>query len=758
MSLLLILLAALAVVLALPPLRRTLISSWAIKLAARALPTIGETERIALEAGTVWWEGDLFSGKPDWNKLLAFKIKPLTKEEKAFLAGPVAKLCEMLDDDAIHQKRDLSPAVWKFIKTEKFLGMIIPKEHGGLGFSAAAHSAVITKIASRSVAAAVTVMVPNSLGPGELLLRYGTENQKKHYLPRLARGQDVPCFALTEPTAGSDAANGQSFGIVTFGNWQGKRVLGIRLTFNKRYITLAPVATVVGLAFRLYDPEHLLGKVEDIGITCALLPRSTPGLIIGNRHDPMGVPFQNGPVQGKDVFIPLEFIIGGPAYAGQGWRMLMEALAAGRGISLPSLSVGAAELSTRASAAYGQVREQFGLPVGKFEGVRERLARIAMNTYFMNATRLLTCGAVDSGAHPSVASAIAKAYLTEGMRQTLNDGMDIVAGAAICQGPQNMFARAYASIPIGITVEGSNILTRSLIVFGQGAMRCHPFLQAEVEAIAKRDVVAFDAAFFGHVLHVLKNAARSFLLALTGGALASAPAKAAHGKYYRKLSRYAAAFAFLADVGLITLGGSLKRKEYLSGRYADAFAWLYLASAALKHAHHHPQPEAEPLLRLTLTHALREVEAALLGVLANLPNRVAAVLAHVVIFPLGANRKPARDALTDKVVDNLLAPNDVLRNFLTPDIHVPQSAQPGLGLLEAALAAGRATQPTRKKLTDAVRARQLPKVPLAQLLPVALKQGIVSAKEVADLQKAEELKNAAIQVNFFKPEDYSNRR
>lgn len=755
---LLAVLAAVILLVSFENLRRVFISSWAIRLAARALPTIGETERVALEAGTVWWEGELFSGKPDWKKLLDFKIKPLNAEEKAFLKGPVNKLCAMLNDDEIQQRRDLPLAAWKFIKESRMLGMIIPKEYGGLGFSAAAHSAVITQIASRSVAAAVTVMVPNSLGPGELLLRYGTEKQKKHYLPRLARGHDVPCFALTEPTAGSDAASGQSIGVVTRGKWEGKEVLGISLTFNKRYITLAPVATVVGLAFRLHDPKHLLGDVEDIGITCALLPRNTPGLVIGKRHDPMGVPFQNGPVQGKNVFVPLEFIIGGPAYAGQGWRMLMEALAAGRGISLPSLSVGAAELSVRAGTAYAAVREQFGLPVGRFEGVRERLAQLAMNAYFMNAARLFTCGAVDAGEHPSVASAIAKAYLTEGMRQSLNNAMDIVAGAAICRGPQNIFANAYSSIPIGITVEGSNILTRSLIVFGQGAMRCHPYLQAEVEAIARNDVHAFDAAFFGHIKHVVKNALRSLALALGGGLLARVPAKNVHGSYFRKLSRYAAAFAFLADVGLVTLGGSLKRREYLSGRYADALAWLYLASATLKYTHHNPQPHTQALLELTLGHALLQVQNALAGVLANLPNRWVACVASWVVFPLGLGRKPAGDKLTDRVVEELLAADDTLRRFLARDIYVPAATEPGLGLLEQALAQTRATQAIRKKMADAVRTRKLAKARPEEMAQSAFKQGLINKSELAELQKSEELRNAAIQVNFFDPDDFAGRR
>ena len=749
---------ALAATFGIPTLRRMVVSGPAMKLARGVLPTIGDTERIALEAGTVWWDGELFSGKPDWQKLLNFDIRPLSESEQAFVDGPVEELCALLDDHKIAQDRDLSAAAWKFIKDKKFLGMIIPKEYGGLGFSAAAHSAVVTKIASRSVAAAVTVMVPNSLGPGELLMRYGTEAQRKHYLPRLAKGLDIPCFALTEPHAGSDAANGQSVGVVTHGIYNGKKVLGMRLTFNKRYITLAPVATVVGLAFKLQDPDGLLGEMfggrKDIGITCALLPRETKGLEIGEQHDPMGVPFKNGPVRGKDVFVPLDFIIGGIEQAGHGWKMLMEALAAGRGISLPSLSVGAAQLSVRAAGAYSGVREQFGMPIGKFEGVRERLARIAMHAHMMNATRVLTCGAIDAGEHPSVASGIAKAYLTEGMRLSLNDAMDIVAGAAICRGPRNMFARAYASIPIGITVEGSNILTRSLIIFGQGAMRCHPFLQDEVAAIAAKDVVAFDKALFGHIFHVVRNGARAFVLGLTGGLGSFSPHRSVN-RHYRRMTRLSAAFALLADVGLITLGGSLKRKEYLSGRYADALAWLYLGSAVLKQAHDKGYPAAtKPLTDMVMRHAAREIEQALLGVLRNLPNRVAAGLARAAIFPLGAHYEAADDRLVDKVVDALLEPTLGVREGLSADIYIPDGEEDGLGRLEATLAKVRLAAPVKRKIAGGLKDGTLKKAAPVALAEAAVKAGLISAKELKLLVDAAKAQDEAVQVDYYKPEAY----
>ncbi|PZP39862.1 MAG: acyl-CoA dehydrogenase [Pseudomonas fluorescens] len=749
---------ALAGVLGIKDVRRAVISGPAMRIAKGVLPSIGDTERIALEAGTVWWDGELFSGKPKWKRLLDFDVNTLTKEEQAFLDGPVEELCAMIDDHKIFQDRDLSAKTWKFIKDKKFFGMIIPKEHGGLGFSALMHSAVVTKIASRSLAAAVTVMVPNSLGPGELLLRYGTDEQKKHYLPRLAKGLDIPCFALTEPHAGSDAASGTSFGTVVKKKINGKDVLGINLTFNKRYITLAPVATVVGLAFRLYDPDGLIGKVKDIGITCALLPRDTKGLEIGEQHDPMGVPFKNGPVRGHNVFVPIDVIIGGVAQAGQGWKMLMEALAAGRGISLPSLSVGAAELSLRASASYSSVREQFGMPVGKFEGVRERLARIAMHAHLMNAVRIVTCSAIDAGEHPSVPSAISKAYLTEGMRLSINDAMDIIAGASICRGPRNIFARAYNGIPIGITVEGSNILTRSLIVFGQGAMRCHPYLQQEVDAIGRNDVKAFDKAFISHLLHVGRNAGRSFVLGLTRGHGTFTPHPSV-SKHYRNLTRLSASFALLADVALATMGGALKRKEYLSGRYADALAWLYMGSMVLKMAHDKGYPAAtKPLTDMALNHAVYEIEHALEDILRNLPNRPAAFVARILAMPLGVRAKRSRDKLTDRVVDAVLHPTLGVREGLSNDIYIPAPDEDGLGKLEATYAKVLAAAPVRKTIAAAVKDKVLAKGTPFVMADAALKAKVITAKEHKILRDALLAQNDVVQVDFYAPEVYKTLR
>lgn len=748
------LVATFAVVFGVPALRRALISGTIMGLVAKTLPKIGETEDIALKAGTVGWEGEIFSGQPNWKKLLQTKIKPLSKEEKAFLDGPVEEFCRLIDDEKIAQERDLPKTAWDFIKKHKFFGMIIPKKEGGLGFSAAAHSAVVAKIASRSVAAAVIVMVPNSLGPGELLMRYGTAEQKKKYLKKLAEGKEIPCFALTEPHAGSDAANGRSFGTVVKKKIGTKTVVGINLTFDKRYITLAPVATVVGLAFKLYDPNHILGKEDEIGITCALLPRDTKGMKIGNRHDPMGVPFPNGPIRGKDVFIPLDYVIGGKKGVGEGWRMLMEALAAGRGISLPSLSVGAAQLSTSATTAYSVVRQQFGINIGRFEGVRERLSRIAGHTYFMNATRLFTSGAVDGGEHPSVGSAIAKAYLTEGMRLSLNDAMDVFGGAAICRGPNNIFCRPYTSIPIGITVEGANILTRSLIVFGQGAIRCHPFVLDEVNAVQKGNLKKFDVAFFGHLNHITKNVCRTFVLAL-GSTMAEPPVKGPESKYYRDLDRLSAGFALTADLALATLGGGLKSKEHISGRFADVLAWMYIASATLKKFHDDGAKETDrPALEWAMTKALFEAETALDGVLTNLPNRFAAGFARALVFPFGTRLKPVNDKQIEHLATALLDEKTGLRTRLTTDICHPKASSSGMGKLEEAYAQTVATLPLQKKLFAAIKAGKLEKGLMSTMVPAAQKAKIITATEGKKLLAADSLMDEIIQVADFTPDAY----
>ena len=737
----------------LPMVRARIIGVPLMGMVRAILPTMSDTERAALEAGTVWWDGDLFSGKPDWSKLLAFKAQPLSEEEQAFIDGPVEEFCTLLDDWQIAQDRDLPPEAWDFIKKHKLFGMIIPKEYGGCGFSAIAHSAAITKISSRSTTAAVTVMVPNSLGAGELLLHYGTDAQKDHYLPRLARAEDIPCFALTEPGAGSDAANGASHGIVTRGIHKGQEVLGLRLTFEKRYITLAPISTLIGLSFRALDPDRLLGGAEDLGITCALLPGDIEGMEIGRRHDPMGVPFLNGPVFGRDVFIPLDYVIGGRDGIGQGWRMLMESLAAGRSISLPALSVGAVELSARVAGAYATVREQFGLPVGRFEGVQEALARIGGYAYFMNAARVLTAGAVDAGERPGVPSAIVKAYLTEGMRGRLNDAMDIRAGADICRGPRNILGRGYIGVPISITVEGANILIRSLIIFGQGAIRCHPFVREEMEGATSGDAPRFDAAFFGHINHVARNATRSLILGITGAGCS--PVSGPEARYYKSLTRLSSAFAFTADMLLMSLGGELKRREALSGRMADVLAWMYLASAALKRFHDEDRDnEMWPFLKWSVEHALWNAEQALQIAIDNVPGCPVRCLLKLITFPFGPRYRPPSDRCGADVADSLLDGRPA-RDRVTADIHIPPRDTPGLGALEAALDAVMKAQPARDRVKAAVRKGGLEKTPAATLNRRALEAGVIGADELELIEKAQAATSDVIQVDVFDQDVYA---
>jgi acyl-CoA dehydrogenase len=759
---------AVALLFGVPVLRRLVISRIAMQQMGKVLPRLGDTERIALDAGTVWWDADLFSGRPDWNKLTAFQVPPIRPEEQAFIDNEVEELCRLIDDWEVFQQRDLPPHIWQFLKEKRFFGMIVPRAFGGLEMSHIGHARVVTKIASRSVTCAVTVMVPNSLGPAELLVHYGTEEQKQYFLPRLARGEEIPCFALTGPEAGSDAAATQSEAIVEHGDYRGKPVLGIRLNSKKRYITLAPVATIVGMAFRLRDPDRLLAdqlppekrehpdyvKNGDLGITCALIPRDTPGMQIGERHDPMGVPFHNGPIIVENGFVPLDTIIGGIAGVGIGWRMLMESLAAGRSISLPALSVGAAQMATRQVGAYATVREQFDTPIGRFEGIEEPLARIGGYTYLMTAAQRLTCGALDVGEKPSVLSAIVKAYLTELMRRTVIDAMDIRAGAAIQLGPRNSLARAYVSAPIGITVEGANILTRSMIIYGQGAIRCHPFVQTEIRTIAENDLAGFDRALFGHVNFVAMCAVRSLLLGLTGGRLAAKPQVLDLGRFCQQLSRFSAAFALVSDTAMGTLGGSLKRREKISGRLADALAWMYLGSAIIKR--YHDEVKTTPMLELArwgLFHALNEIEEALLGVIDNLPTRWAAWALRLLVFPMGAHLRVPNDRLGGKVARALLEDRES-RIALTRDIFVPPSDELGLGRLEAALDKAVRAIPVETKLRDAVRAGKLDRAPGHQLDDLGLAAGVITQQEYDLLNEAREARDEVIQVDAFGPEEF----
>ena len=741
------------------PVRRALVSRPLLHAFRRVLPALSQTEREAIEAGTVWWDAELFSGRPDWSKLLAYPKPELTREEQAFLDGPVETLCRMVDEWTItHESYDLPPDAWQYIKDQGFLGMIIPKEYGGLGFSALAHSAVIVKLTTRSGTAAVSVMVPNSLGPAELLLHYGTQAQKDHYLPRLARGLEMPCFALTSPEAGSDAGNIPDFGTVCRGEWQGKPdVLGIRLTWEKRYITLGPIATLLGLAFRLYDPDRLLGERQDLGITLALIPTNMPGVQIGRRHIPLAGVFMNGPNWGRDVFVPMEYVIGGAEYVGQGWKMLMNCLAAGRSISLPANSVGMAKLATRATGAYGRVRQQFGLSIGRFEGVEEAIARIAGNLYVMDAARVMTAGAIDLGEKPSVISAIVKYHLTERGRQIINDAMDVHGGKGICLGPSNYLGTAYQQLPIAITVEGANILTRSMIIFGQGAIRGHPYLLREIAAVAQTDerkaLAAFDEAFFGHAAFVVSNKARASWMGLTGAALVSAPGDDATRGYYRQLTRLSSAFAFTADVAMFVLGGSLKRRERLSARLGDILSQLYLASCALKRYEDDGRPAEDlPLVHWSVQDALMRAQDAFYGLFENLPGRFVPALLRLVVFPWGRVFDAPLDSTGHRVSALAQTPGAV-RERLTSGMFIGDSPDDGpIETLEAAFAASIAAEPVEQKLRDARNGGAPDVGALGYDVQLAVARGAITKAEAEVVERARALRRRAIMVDDF-PKD-----
>lgn len=729
--------------------RRDFITKPVFSLARKALPPMSDTEREALEAGDVWWDADLFTGQPDWQKLLSYPPATLTDEERSFLNGPVDQLCAMLDEWKINWEwRDLPPEAWDFIKRNKFFGMIIPKEYGGLGFSPFAHSEVVRKLSSRSLTAAVTVMVPNSLGPGELLMRFGTKEQRDKWLPRLADGRDIPCFGLTSPEAGSDAASMIDRGVICKGMFEGREVVGLKLNWHKRYITLGPVATLLGLAFKAYDPDHLVGRQEDIGITVALIPTHLPGVEIGHRHLPAMQVFQNGPNWGHDVFIPLDYIIGGQERLGQGWKMLMTALAAGRGISLPSLSAAGAAYAARTTGAYARIREQFGIPIGKFEGIEEPLARIAGTAYLLDAARRLTCAALNQGHHPAVISGIMKLQATERMRIAIDDAMDIHGGKAIIDGPQNYLGNLYRSVPVGITVEGANILTRNLIVFGQGAIRAHPYLLEEMNALADGDEArgldAFDAAFWKHVGHSFKTLFRALGRSWTFGRFAPAPDAGSATGFYRQLSRYASAFALCADLALVTLGGALKRKEMLSARFGDILSELYLLSAALKRWQDEGrQADDLPLLTYCMASGFKTIENRLAEILANLPNRVVAAILKLVVQPFGARVLGPADHVVQQCAQIVLEPS-AARDRLTPDLsHVEDNG--GCARLEKAFLLVTAAEDAARQ----VRAAHL------HDWNEAVKRGVITQSEADKLAAAHEAVARVIEVDDFAPEALS---
>jgi len=753
-----------AVILGVPALRRSLVTPHIFALFKRILPAMSDTERDALEAGTTWWDADLFSGRPDWDKLMKLPKPTLTAEEQSFLDVEVRHLCELVDDWESTQVWQGIPApAWQYARDKGFLGMIIPKEYGGKAFSAYMHSQVVMQLSTRSSALAVQVMVPNSLGPAELLLHYGTEDQKNYYLPRLAAGKEIPCFALTSPYAGSDAAAIPDTGVVCMGTHEGRETLGLRITWNKRYITLGPIATLLGLAFRVVDPDRLLPPGTDTGITCALIPTTHEGVVIGRRHWPLGAVFQNGPTSGKDVFIPMDWIIGGPQQIGKGWRMLMECLAAGRAISLPSTSVGTAKLAVRGTSAYCAIRRQFKTPIGKFEGVQEALARMGGNLYMMDATRKLSALAVDLGEKPAVISAIAKYHVTERGRAVVNDGMDILGGKGICMGPSNFLGRAYQQIPIAITVEGANILTRCLIIFGQGAIRAHPYVLREMHATADQDQrraeLEFDDAFFGHVRFVCANAARGLWYALTGASSAPVPEQAdpAMAGYYRAVGRMSTAFALLTDTSMFVLGGELKRRERISARLGDALSMLYLVSATLKRFEDDGrQADDAPYVHWSVQDALHKAQLALAGVLDNFPNRFIAGAVRVLLFPFGMPYAEPDDDLGGDVAramqtagpgrERLLADG-----FLADDLRDPVACG------ELAFALLPQVDAIEHRLKPAVRAGQLEAMP--QTLPLldqwsahAVSLGLLTPEERRTLADFARFTDLSVHVDDFSPD------
>lgn len=747
----------LAIAFNLKPLRRAFLSKPLMNLlrASGFLPKISDTERTAIEAGTVWVEGELFAGKPNFHRLLRETSYPsLSEEERAFLEGPVEELCRMVNDWDVWRRRDLPPEVWQFIREHKFFGIIIPKAYGGLGFSALANSAVVQKLASRCGPLATTVMVPNSLGPAELLIHYGTPAQRDYYLPRLARGEEIPAFALTEPGAGSDAGAIQATGIVFRGE-DGQ--LYLRLNWQKRYITLAAISTVLGLAFKLRDPQNLLGQGEDVGITCALIPTSTPGVKLGMRHDPLGVPFYNSPVEGHDVVVPIDAIIGGPQWAGKGWRMLMESLAAGRGISLPASSAGGVKLVYRVASAHAKVRRQFGLPIGMFEGIEEPLARIGGVNYLIEAARVYTCGGLDRGAKPAVVSAIMKYTTTELGRQVINDGMDILAGNGISRGPRNLLAHGYIATPIGITVEGANILTRTLMIFGQGAIRCHPYAYKEINALAQGDVQAFDEAFWGHVGLVVRNSARALLLSLTRGRLARTGVSGPAARYAQKLAWASASFAFLADLAMAVLGGNLKRKEKLTGRFADIFSWMYLATATLRRFEAEGRLEEDrPFFDWAMQYAFFRMQQAFEGLLDNLriPGLTWFLRGPAAwwsrLNPLG--RMPS-DSLGHRVAQCMQLPG-AQRERMTAGMYLPSDPNDALARLERAFRLAYEEDELLKKVHAAVKQGVLQKDRPDRLVHQAVEKGILTAQEAQRIQDAEAARWDAIQVDAFTLEEY----
>ena len=726
------------------------------------LPSMSSTEREALEAGSVWWDGELFSGMPDWDKLMSFPAPKLSEEEQAFVDGPCEELCRMIDDWAInHEIGDMPKEVWDYIIEKKFFAMIVPKKYGGLEFSAFANAVVIQKLASRSAVASSTIGVPNSLGPAELLLHYGTDEQKERYLPGLAAGTEIPCFALTSPQAGSDAASLIDSGIVCKGTWQGKEITGIRLNWSKRYITLAPIATVLGLAFKLYDPDHLIGDRDEYGITAALIPTDTEGVEVGRRHNPLSVAFLNGPTTGKDVFVPLDFIIGGPEMAGKGWKMLVELLSVGRAITLPSTAAGGGQASSYATGAYAMIRKQFNTSIANFEGVGDALTRVAGHTYIMNAAVSVTAGAIDQGEKPAVPSAVLKYHCTELGRKCANDAMDVHAGKGVMMGPTNYLGRGYMATPIAITVEGANILTRSLIIYGQGAIRCHPFVLRELQAAGDEDhdrgLIEFDDALFGHIGYAISNIARSLFLALTHAKFSRVPLNTPTRRYYQNINRYSAAFALASDFAMLTLGGDLKKRELLSARLGDILSSMYLASCVLKHFEDQGRRATDlPLVEWSVRTLMYQAQEALHAFLLNFPNRPVSWLLRFFIFPRGRTYKVPSDEIGRRVVELVTTPGEA-RERLSQYAYTTLEPGNPLGQLQEALELALEHAPLEKRLRQAHKEGLIAAEYIGLQIDEAQKAQVISKAEANSLRNYHEKVAALLDVDDFAPGEFLHR-
>ncbi|MDP4982853.1 acyl-CoA dehydrogenase FadE [Pseudoalteromonas tunicata] len=748
---------ALTIPLSVTSLRQQYITKPIFAAFKKVTPTMSETEKSAIDAGTTWWEADLFCGNPDWKKLHKYPVPRLNTEEQAFMDGPVETVCGMLDDwHATHELTDLPPDVWQYLKDNKFFAMIIKKQYGGLEFSAFAQSCVLQKLTSKSTLLSSIVGVPNSLGPGELLQHYGTEEQKDHYLPRLASGHEIPCFALTSPEAGSDASSIPDYGVVCKGMWNGEEVLGLNLTWNKRYITLAPVATVLGLAFKLRDPDGLLSDNKEPGITCALIPTDTPGVEIGRRHFPLNVPFQNGPTKGENVFVPIDYIIGGAKMAGQGWRMLVECLSVGRAITLPSNSAGGVKAIALASGSYSRIRRQFRLPIGHMEGIEESLAKLAGYAYSSDAAVSMSTGAVDLGEKPSVVSAIIKYHLTEQMRDSTIHAMDIHGGKGIMLGPNNYLGRGYQGAPIAITVEGANILTRNMIIYGQGAIRCHPFVLDELAScsIADKDeaLKAFDTALMGHIGYTISSFVRTVWLGLTGAKFAKTPYKDETAEFYQTASRFSASLALMSDICMAVFGGSLKRKERISARLGDLLSYLYLVSATLKRYNDEGRKKEDfALVQWSCQEHLYHCQRALADLINNMPFAPMRALLKIILFPWGRPVRKPTDILEQKVARLLQVPS-ATRDRLANHIYLTNEPNNLIGRQEQTLKDILAVEPIFDKICLA-KGEKLPFFALDKVAAMGLEMNVITEKEADMLIKAEIGRLQVINVDDFDPED-----